>query len=132
MNPLEFSWTEDQQVTVINPTSETYKFKVHSKEYEVGAGKTVKMPGYIAWVYVYGLSSQMCQAAGEFNRWNEEEFRKEYFEKLVKNTDPIVEEVIEEEPNPIEEVGEEGDDVESEPAGAAKLGRPKTKDLQPK
>lgn len=100
MKPTEFNWTEDQQVTVINPTEAPYKFKVHNKEYEVGAGKTVRMPGYIAWVYVYGLASKICQANGEFNRWNEEGFRQTYFEQLVAGVDSVMQTVepVEEEP----------------------------------
>lgn len=95
MNPGEFSWKEDQQVTVTNPTATDYHFKVHNKEYVLGAGKSAKMPGYIAWVYVYGLSTQLVQADGKFNRWNEEEFRKEYYEKLVVGVDEIMQPVQE-------------------------------------
>jgi hypothetical protein len=95
MNPKEFSWSEDQQVTVVNPTDNPYKFKVHNKDYAVGAHKTVKMPGYIAWVYVYGLSTQLAQADGVFNRWNEEDFRPTYYEKLVKSVDALVQDVEE-------------------------------------
>lgn len=99
MKPKEFSWTEDQQVTVTNPTPVTHKFKVHSKEYELGAGKMAKMPGYIAWVYVYEMAVKMAQEDKVFNRWNEEGFRKEYFEKLVSGVDPLMQAVeIEEQP----------------------------------
>lgn len=93
MNPKEFSWKEDQQVTVTNPTKSDYPFKVHNKDYALGAGETAKMPGYIAWVYVYGLASQMCQKAGEFNRWNEEGFRDTYYEKLIVGADDIIEKI---------------------------------------
>lgn len=93
MNPKEFSWGEDQQVTVTNPTKADYHFKVHSKDYVVDAGATVKMPGFMAWVYVYGLSSQMAQADKEFMHWNEEGFRKQYYEKLVAGADDLVQAV---------------------------------------
>lgn len=117
MNPQDFSWTEDQQVTVINPTSESYKFKVHSKEYELGAGKTAKMPGYIAWVYVYGLASQLAQAAGEFNRWNEEGFRQTYYEKVTSGVEPVVQPVDVEEQPLVETLDDdELPAVETEPA----------------
>lgn len=106
MNPLEFSWTEDQQITVTNPTAETYKFKVHSKEYQIEPGRSAKMPGYIAWVYVYGLSTQLAQADGVFNRWNEEGFRQEYYEKLVSGVDPVMQ-AVEIEPQPLVETLDE-------------------------
>lgn len=99
MNPQDFWWTEDQQVTVSNPTRLPYTFRVHNKDYQLAAGRSAKMPGYIAWVYVYGMASQLCQADGKWNRWNEEEFRKEYYEKVVSGSDPVVEEVaLEEQP----------------------------------
>lgn len=58
------------------------------------------MPGYIAWVYVYGLATQLAQADGVFNRWNEEGFRQEYYDKLVSGVDAIVQsvETVEDEP----------------------------------
>jgi hypothetical protein len=99
MDPKDFNWTEDQQVTVTNPTAQDYKFKVHGKEYQLGAGKSAKMPGYIAWVYVYDISTQLAQADGVFNRWNEEGFRRTYYEKLVIGTDDIVQ-AVKEEPEP--------------------------------
>lgn len=117
MDPKEFSWTEDQQVTVTNPTSDPYKFKVHNKEYELGAGQTAKMPGYIAWVYVYGLATQISQAEGTFNRWNEEDYRKTYYERLFVGADELVQKV-EVEPQPevtlLEDDGEEEGDEEPE------------------
>lgn len=80
------------------------------------------MPGYIAWVYVYGLSTQLVQADGKFNRWNEEGFRQEYYEKLVSGVDPVMQ-AIEVEPQPLVEtldepaiVDEEEGDPEPEPA----------------
>lgn len=123
MNPKEFSWTEDQQVTVTNPTDLPYKFKVHNKEYELGAHKTAKMPGYIAWVFVYGLSSQICQAEGNFLRWNEEGYRQEYYDRLVKNVDSIMQ-AVEEEDEPAvntfdEEDAEDPDDIPADTPTAA-------------
>lgn len=90
MDPKQFSWTEDQQVTVTNPTSTDHKFKVHGKEYQVRAGETAKMVGYIAWSYVHGLAFQMVQNDGLIIRWNEEGFRKAYFDKIVVGTDEAV------------------------------------------
>lgn len=111
MNPKEFNWEESQQVTVTNPTKEDYLFKVHSKEYEVKAQEMAKMPGFIAWVYVYGLACKMAQETNvkkddngnktsDFNRWNEEGFRKAYYEKLVVAADAVIERV---EPQPVVE-----------------------------
>lgn len=99
MNPDEFSWTEDQQITVINPTPESFTFQVHSKQYELGAGKTAKMPGYIAWVYVYNQAVRQAQADGKFNRWNEEDFRPTYYDKFVVGVDDIVQ-TVQVEPEP--------------------------------
>lgn len=93
MNPKEFKWSEDQQVTVVNPTKDDFKFMVHSKEYVIGAGRTAKMPGYIAWMYVYKLATKMAINAGDFNRWNEEGFRNKYYDKLVAGTDEVVQTV---------------------------------------
>jgi hypothetical protein len=94
MDPKEFTWSEEQHVTVTNPTANDYIFKVHGKEYKLGAGRTAKMPGFIAWVYVYGLSTQIAQADGVFNRWNEEGFRQEYYDKLVVGAEDIVQDVV--------------------------------------
>lgn len=90
MNPKEFDWSEDQQVTVVNPTKSDFKFQVHSKEYMVGAGRMAKMPGYIAWMYVYKLATKMAIDAGDFLHWNEEGFRKTYYDKLIAGTDEVV------------------------------------------
>lgn len=120
MDPKEFSWTEDQQVTVKNPTKEDFNFKVHSKDYVVKAGKTVKMPGYIAWVYVYHIACQLAQNTNvrvdenknkisEYIRWNEEGFRQSYFEKFVVGTEALVQEVIEEPEIEFDEVDDEGE-----------------------
>lgn len=94
MDPKDFSWTEDQTITVVNPTDQNFPFKVHNKDYVVGAGQTAKMPGYIAWLYVYGLASKLCQDNREFNRWNEEGFRNTYYDKLVIGADDVVQQVI--------------------------------------
>lgn len=103
MNPLDFDWKEDQQVTVTNPTADSYKFKVHNKDYELPSGATAKMPGYIAWIYVYGLASKLCQEDNNFNRWNEEGYRKEYYSKLVVGVDNLVQ-TIEFEPELVQRV----------------------------
>lgn len=118
MKPDEFPWSEDQTVTVTNPTAETFKFKVHSKEYELGAGKSAKMPGYIAWVYVYGMASQLCQADDDFMRWNEEGFRQSYYEKIYSGFDPIMEEVVAEEPSLVQPVDDEPDEPADTPSAA--------------
>ena len=93
MNPKEFSWSADQQVTVVNPTKSDFKFMVHSKEYVVGAGRMAKMPGYIAWVYVNKLATKQATEKGDFIRWNEEGFRKTYYDKLFVGADDIVQTV---------------------------------------
>lgn len=93
MSPKDFWWDESQQVTVVNPTDKDYRFKVHNKDYQVGAGERVRMPGYIAWVYVYGMSTQLCQADNNFNRWNEEGYRRTYYEKVAESTDDLIQAV---------------------------------------
>lgn len=96
MNPKDFPWTEDQQVTVTNPTADDFKFKVHGKEYMLATGKAAKMPGFIAWLYVYGQSVKMVQEDGEFSRWNEEGFRKDYYDKFIVGVDDLVQ-IVEDE-----------------------------------
>lgn len=118
MDPKDFPWTEDQTVTVTNPTAESYKFKVHSKEYELGSGKSAKMPGYIAWVYVYGMASLLCQADREFMRWNEEGFRQTYYEKVYSGFDPVMEEIAVEEPSLVQEVQDEPEVPTDTPSAA--------------
>jgi hypothetical protein len=93
MNPKEFGWTEDQQVTVVNPTKDDFTFKVYNKDYIVEAGRMAKMPGYIAWMFVYKLSTKMAVDNGDFIHWNEEGFRKTYYDKLVVGIDDIVQNV---------------------------------------
>jgi hypothetical protein len=134
-----FSWTEDQHITVINPTSEDFKFKVHAKEYQLGAGKSAKMPGYIAWVYVYNMASQLCQADNKYNSWNEEGFRQKYYEKLVVGVDAIVQDVVDE-PEPAvhvfedDKAGDEEGDEPEQPKTSSSSVKPmsaKAKDAQP-
>ena len=127
MNPKEFSWTEDQQVTVTNPTDKDFTWQVHGKSYQLGAGKTAKMPGFIAWLYVYNQSIMAAQKDGEFTRWNEEGFRNKYYEKFFVGADELIQ-VVESEPEP--EVHTFGDDLEPgtganyDPEPKAKRGRP--------
>lgn len=90
MNPKEFGWKEDQQITVTNPTKSDFKFQVHSKSYAVKAGQTAKMPGYIAWMYVYKLATQMAQDNKDFMHWNEEGFRQRYYDKIVVGADDVI------------------------------------------
>lgn len=117
MNPDDFPWKEEQQITVTNPTSEVYRFMVHGKAYEVGAGKTVKMPGYIAWLYVYGQAVRAMQADDQFTRLNEEGFKQTYFERFVAGVDSVIQQVEEVEPeiNTFADINED-DDLEPIPA----------------
>lgn len=101
MNPAEFSWTEDQSVHVINPTSEEFTWKVHGKEYALPAGATAQMPGFIAWLYVYNQGVKAAQADDKFNRWNDEEFRKEYYERFISGVDDLVQVRPEEPVSPV-------------------------------
>lgn len=110
MNPTKFNWTEDQQVTVTNPTSEDFRWKVHGKDYLLGAGKTAKMPGFIAWLYVYNQAVKAVQADGKFNRWNDEGFQEEYYDRFVVGVDELVQ-IVEAEPEP--EVTVFGDNTET-------------------
>lgn len=99
MNPKEFSWTEDQQVTVTNPTSAPFTWQVHGKSYRLEAGKTAKMPGFIAWIYVYNQALAAAQADSEFSQWNDEGFRQKYFDRFVAGVDDLVQ-IVEEEAAP--------------------------------
>ena len=136
MNPKDFGWEEDQTVTVINPTKEKHEFQVHGKSYEVAAGGKAKMPGYIAWLYVYTLASKMCQAKGQFGRWNEEGFKQTYFEPLVDNVEGVVNIEVVEPKSEVEDLtvddettedeeatDESGDDSESEQPKKTRRGR---------
>lgn len=98
MDPKQFNWKADQQITVTNPTKDNFRFQIHSKWYEVEAGQTVKMPGYIAWLYVYKLATKMALAAGDFKHWNEENFRQRYFDKLVLGVDSVIQAITPELP----------------------------------
>lgn len=112
MDPKEFTWTEDQQITVTNPTAEDFKWMVHSKQYELKAGQSAKMPGYIAWLYVYNQSVKMAQAEGSFNRWNEEGFRTTLYERFVAGVDDLVQAVVTPEPELVEVLDEPEEEVE--------------------
>jgi len=114
MSPKDFNWEESQQITVINPTKEDYHFKVYSQDYEVKAGAKAKMPGYMAWMFVYHLAEKICQKEHNFNRWNEEGYRQIYFNRLVVAVDDIMQEVSVE-PEKVEAVED-----------APKRGRPAT------
>lgn len=120
MDPKEFSWTEDQSIIVTNPTDKDYRFLVHSKPYMVKAGQKARMPGYIAWVYVYGLATQICQKNDEWNRWNEEGFRNTYYQKIVDSADSVVQAV-----ETIDEPAETFDDADEKvDKSKPKRGRP--------
>jgi hypothetical protein len=113
MDPKQFSWSEDQQVTVKNPTGEDFQFTVHSKSYVVEANTTAKMPGFMAWLYVYNLATKLAQEQGVFYRWNEEGFRPTFIneQNLVVAIDDIVQEVVKEEPTDrVETVHQDSDD----------------------
>ena len=111
MNPKDFPWKTEQSVTVTNPTTDDYRFQVYSKWYEVKAGQTAKMPGYIAWLYVYGLACKMSQADKTWSRWNEEGFRDTYYQKIVVAADEVVQVVKPEEPG-VEVFGDAVDDLD--------------------
>lgn len=112
MDPKQFNWKADQQITVKNPTKDNFRFQVHSKWYEVNAGQTAKMPGYIAWLYVYKLATKMAIEAGDFRHWNEEGFRQRYFDKIVTGVDSVIQTIVPELP-PAETF--ESDDAVDEP-----------------
>lgn len=125
MNPKDFKWTEDQPVTVTNPTSEDFTWKVYGKDYMVQAGKTAKMAGFIAWLYVYNQAVKAAQADDKFAQWNDEGFRSEYYDRFVVGVDELVQ-VIEAEPQPEVTVfaeAEQGNTTNYVPE-APKRGRP--------
>ena len=105
----QFGWSEDQQVTVTNPTAEDHMFMVHGKQYIVPKGKTVKMAGYIAWIYVYEMGLKLCQQDDNFIHWNDEGYRQQYYDKVVIAKDDPVQEIKEAEPavNTFDEVEDE-------------------------
>lgn len=121
MNPKEFGWSDDQQVTVTNPTNKNFTFKVHGKEYEMPANESAIMPGYIAWVYVYKLATQLCLAEGKFLHWNEEGFRKQYYDRIVKSKSPAIQSILPE--AKIEAVATGVADGEAEPTDTSKRPR---------
>ena len=85
------------------------------------------MPGYIAWLYVYGQATKMAQADGVFNRWNEEGFKKSYYEKFFVGADSLVQviEPVEPEIQTFEEDPAPGTGVSYTPEHEkAKRGRP--------
>jgi hypothetical protein len=110
MNPQEFPWTADQQVTVKNTTEHDHHFMVHGKSYLVRAHKASRFAGYIAWIYVYEMAVKQAQADGKFESWNDEGFREPYYQKFVQKVDALAEEV------PIEEdiEADTGDEVDLE------------------
>lgn len=113
MNPREFGWDRDQQITVKNPTKNDFKFQVNSKYYQVNAGKSAKMPGFIAWTYVYKISQQMALEAGDFQHWNDINVRKRYFSNVVVDKGQLIQSVDEQpEPEP------EFETFETEPEGS--------------
>jgi hypothetical protein len=104
MNPKDFSWSEDQRVVVTNPTDKDYNFKVHNKDYTVKAGGSVKMPGFIAWKYVYDMAAQSAQDDGDFVNWGVEGVRKQHFEKFVTSIEDTVQQVEDVKPVELETV----------------------------
>jgi hypothetical protein len=90
MNPKEFDWREDQQVTVTNPTAADFLFQGVNKKFVVKAGQTVKLNGYVAMLFVYKLAIQMAQNDGQFINFIDEDFRKKYYDKLVVGVDEDV------------------------------------------
>lgn len=114
MNPKEFNWQADDQVTVVNPTDETFRFQVHSKLYEVAAGQKARMPGYIAWLYCYKMAQQLITADGQLQHWNDEGFRNKYYNRLVQGTENTIQ-AIQDEPEPEAETFEpEPDEIADE------------------
>ena len=129
MNPKEFWWTEDQTVTVTNPTPEDFNFKVHNKDYMIGAGQTAKnVPGFVAWVYVYGQGFKAAMTDGKSDSWNEEGFRRQYFEKFVAGVDASFE-IVQEDSEPAIRTFDSPSASTEEPTEleAPKRGRPATK-----
>lgn len=90
MDPKDFDWSSDQQVTVTNPTAEDFAFKVYGKEYVVESGSTVKMPGYIAWIYTHKISVKEAQKDGGFINWNDKGSRQEYYRRFVIGSEELV------------------------------------------
>lgn len=135
MNPKDFDWKEDQQVIVKNPTDVDYKFKVHSKDYMVKAGQTAKMPGYIAWVYASGLATKMAQETNvvedkdgkktsDWQHWNEEGFRQQYYDKIVVRAEATVQEVVAEPESEVETFEEPVEQEEAEETATSSTVQP--------
>jgi hypothetical protein len=93
MDPKEFDWNETQQVTVTNPTKNDYRFKVFNKDYEVKAGRTARMPGYHAMLFVDGLAKLMAQEDKKFANMIDPELRKEYHDKIIVGADPVMQDI---------------------------------------
>ncbi len=124
MNPKDFSWTESQTVTVINPTSEDFSFKVHNKDYMIGAGQTAKnVPGFVAWVYVYNQAVKAAQNDNKFGSWNEEGFRQQYYEKFVVGVDASFE-IVQEDSEPAIRTFDSPATAEESTEPEVKRGRP--------
>jgi flagellar biosynthesis GTPase FlhF len=103
MNPKEFGWSTDQNVTVKNPTSDDFKFRVHGKEYIIGAGETVRMPGFMAWLFVYNMAELLAQKNNEYdNRWIDETVRAKYYQEVIVKVDDLIQQIEAVEPDPIE------------------------------
>lgn len=113
MNPKDFDWTEAQQVTVTNPTSEPFIWQVHGKQYTLEAGQSASMPGYLAWVYVYGQSTKMAQEDKRWGEWNDIPVRKEYFAKFVAGVQPIIR-TVQIEKSLVETLDDEDDDSDGD------------------
>lgn len=93
MDPKEFNWKAEQQVVVTNPTSKNFRFQVHSKWYEVGSAQTVKMPGFIAWSYVYKMAVGMAITDKNFKKWNEDGVHQTYYDKIVVSVEEVIQQV---------------------------------------
>lgn len=119
MNPKDFEWTEEQQVTVTNPTAERFTWQVHGKEYSLEGGQAASMPGYLAWVYVYGQACLAAQAEKMWDQWNDLPIRKEFYARFVAGVQPLMS-VTPIEKSLVEPVadssdGEEGSPTEEDP-----------------
>lgn len=93
MNPKDFDWSESQQVTVTNPTAIAFTWQVHGKEYTLEAGQSASMPGYLAWVCVYGQACLAAQADKKWDQWNDIPVRQEYYGKFVAGVQPLMQTV---------------------------------------
>lgn len=125
MNPKEFGWEANEQVTVINSTDEAFRFQVNAKLYEVGAGQKAKMAGHIAWLYCYKLAQKIALSTNierdkdgrnktsDFQHWNDEGFRQKLYNKLVVGRENAVTVISdEEEPETFDEPPETFEDAD--------------------